>query len=298
MNRVAWRIVAAMFAWCGMEPLTAGENQCGDYEWTALAQPPPAPPSHVITGTEEGERVLYAALVPVENGPPLSSRVWRFREGEWSPLGELGGIVNGLVIVPDGLSQTLPGLYAAGVLVPDANGASQTVVRWNGTQWDPAGDAVFKGAVRSLGMFDADGEGPSESKLVAWTDDYERHVTEVRILQRDTWVQLFVPTVTSGLRHPMADFDLDGIGPTPPDLLYVGDTVGPGCFHETPTLFRWNERDGETVFVKLCGGGQPVVGALHVIPRESGDWVLVGGTIESALDPGGLGTFNASGIVA
>lgn len=296
MNRIISGISAAFIAATGVVLDAAGQPQCGDYEWSVMPSAPGAL-HQIALAEEDGKQVIYAATSPVCTGLPLGSPIWRLSEGEWTPLGQMSGPVCGMCWVPEGLAGTPSGLYITGsVTIPEV-GQLGPALRWSGEQWESAGSVAWEGGMTSIFLFDEDGSGPDEARLRAWSSVFGIG-TQLMSLEGGSWVPMFTASNPNAQYHPLASFDPDGVGPAAPELLFVGGATIDGCHPNAEAIYRWNSTSGESTFLELCGTQFGPAITIHVIPRDTGDWVFVGGALTQATDPLIRLTFPASGIVA
>ncbi len=185
-------------------------------------------------------RLVAAGGFTVVNGVALNGIAW-WNGSAWQPLGTG---MNGEV---DTLAEWNGELYAGGTFTTAGGVAAAGVARWTGSAWAPLGTGVTNGTpslptgVRSLQVWDPDGNGPQPSVLVAGGHFYGAGGVSVRNVAKwdgSTWQAIGSNLYNTDWSNDVVDaigvWDPDADGPQPPILVAGGGFRSPYC------VAQWN----------------------------------------------------------
>ncbi len=122
-----------------------------------------------------------------------------------------------------------------------SSGVSKSTASWNGREWRDLAINDLVGTVRSLGIFDFDGDGPAPPTLLATGRiSFNGQNYAVAKLISSTWLPMENSLLSSNERgNRFAVFDVDGDGPNAPDLFLGGTFLSLGGDDSLRYLVRW-----------------------------------------------------------
>lgn len=187
-------------------------------EWSTVGPGFIGTPSAMLVRDDDGNGpnapVLYiAGPSTTTDGTPLN-RIMTWDGQSLAPLSQgLGSFANALVDFDhDNNPQTPPLLIAGGSFTTAGGQPANRVAAWNGQTWSTLGFG-FISTVRSLAVFDDDGDGPLPPRLYAGGD----FTGGLARWNGTSWTSLAFNGAVLCITH----FDDDGSGPHPTSL-YVG----------------------------------------------------------------------------
>ncbi len=168
----------------------------------------------------------------------------------WVALGNGMPSVNNLIRWdPDGSGPAPAELVVGGMFTVDNNITYNRVARWNGTTWSPMSAGFTNdsnASVNRLFLFDFDAQGPEAPRLIAAGRFFNSGTTTVNSIASwngDRWEPIGNGFRTSSSSVPasvsaITDWDFDGPGPLPAQLIVGGDMTLSGT---TPLVgfARW-----------------------------------------------------------
>jgi trimeric autotransporter adhesin len=263
-------ITAAMVTTVAAQPCVPG--------WHSVAGGPNGAVRTLAVTTENGRTALFAGGLFSSAGGIPTGALARWDGGAWSRVGTefITSPILTLIEFDDGSG---PALYVGGHNVAlGANPAVTGILRWSGTQWEIAGQAL-NGTVRCLAVHD-DGQGPA---LYAggyfWSPPYgQQGPRNLMKLEQGTWVP-----VGGGVNDDigsMASFN-DGGGRS---LWVNGQNTAPAAF-----MTRW---DG-TQWHDVRGSHYYLNGNLSIFDSGTGPRLHLGGY--SGFEPIVRGVFRWDG---
>ncbi|MDX2199122.1 MAG: hypothetical protein SF069_09145 [Phycisphaerae bacterium] len=164
-------------------------------------------------------------------GVPNTRNVAIWNGSAWSSIGGgLPGQVTELLLWDSNELDNVPAeLYAFGAFAVQA-GLPLRVARWDGTAWRSVAVGLNSPVLSAAG-WDVDGGGPERSKLAAvgqfsaaYTQSADlcntKRVNFVSLFDGERWGAIGDGRVNNAV--DMVDFDVDGSGPQPPELVVAG----------------------------------------------------------------------------
>ena len=223
-------------------------------------------PGHLVSFDDGAGPALYAGYVAT--GLPSTSRVSRWRNGAWSPVGVItNGLVYQLGVYDDGNG---PRLVAAGTIRVADGQTVNNVARWDGTTWGPLGSGLAHSAY-ALGVYSPAG---APASLIVATQESSGLFPDTRLMRWDggSWTQIgwipqgYTPTLTPWQDGGTAAFCAAG---------YMSTVNGIA----TGNVARW---DGATWSAVGSGASALIRTAIPGTPGAPGLWlggafVLAGG---------------------
>lgn len=233
---------------------------------------------------------LVAAGEFTHAGGTMVNRIAVWNGSAWQSLG--GGFASFRVssIVswdPDDSGPMTPRLVAGGVFSTTTAGATvNRVAMWDGAAWQPLGNGFASGDTAALCVYDPDGSGPMQSRLVAggtWTVSGMTTVNRVAWWDGVAW-QPF-GTGLNDVLIGLTAWDSDGPGPLGDQVVAIGGFSSAGGT-SVVKIARW---DGSAWHALSSGIGSTPFCIGTWDPDASGPMppeVVVGGSFTFAGGPG------------
>ncbi len=164
------------------------------------------------------ECLVVCGFIPMTGEAPQ----WRVAAWDGQTWRALGAPMNASVLAlhafdADGAGPQPSRLFAAGVFSGSGGAGTSRVARFDGNSWVSTGAIFSPGAVKSLGSFDRDADGPLPAELYLGGD----HIAGVRRWDGGaSWTRIDGPGATSV--DQIIGVDPDGDGPRPTSLALVG----------------------------------------------------------------------------
>ncbi|MFT3685891.1 MAG: hypothetical protein QM783_13380 [Phycisphaerales bacterium] len=154
------------------------------------------------------------------------------------------------VFDPDGSGPLPPMLYAGGDFATINGASTPYLIKYDGTSWTSGG--AFNNVVRTLSVFDADGDGPLPAQLYATGTFSNVGVPAARIARFDGASWSAVGSGVSGTIYQLNVADTDGPGPQPARLVASGSFSVVGNSSLT-NLAAWNGTTWSAIGTSLNG---------------------------------------------
>jgi len=187
---------------------------------------------------------LYVGGRFTQIGGVAALRIARWDGSAWMPLGDGidGEVVSALAVFDDGAG---PRLYAGGKFESAGGIPAAGLAAWDGAAWSVPTLPFPQGGVRSMAVFDPDGDGPEPRAL--YVGGQFVPTPEVPAFAIARWDGATWSALGSGLWHSkrppvvysLAVLDEDGDGPASPALYAAGSFTQAGSVLAL-NLARWN----------------------------------------------------------
>jgi hypothetical protein len=202
---------------------------------------------------------LYAGGWFTTAGSISASNIAEWDGTTWSALGSgTNSYVYALAVFDrDGAGPQPTALVAGGAFTLAGGVSAGCVAQWNGNAWSGL-DTGTNGGVDALGVFDADGDGPSLPVLVAggwFTKAGGSSANRVACWNGTSWAAL--ASGTDDRVRALSTFDPDGSGPLNPLLIAGGEFTTAGGTSAS-RIAQWNGSSWSA----LASGADDIVYAL------------------------------------